>query len=81
MNPAETADLARLLQRVRADGIALLVVEHDMNFVMTLCDRITVLNFGRVLAEGSPAEIRADAAVIEAYLGPQLARRLAGAAP
>jgi ABC-type branched-subunit amino acid transport system ATPase component len=52
-----------------------------MNFVMRLCDRITVLNFGRVIAEGAPRAIREDAAVIEAYLGSKLARRLAGAAP
>jgi ABC-type branched-subunit amino acid transport system ATPase component len=80
MNPAETASLASLLQRVREDGTSLLLVEHDMNFVMTLCDRITVLNFGRVIADGAPREIRENAAVIEAYLGSKLARKLAGTA-
>ncbi len=49
--------------------MTLLLVEHDMQAVMGLCDRITVLNFGRLLAEGSPAEIRAHRGVIEAYLG------------
>ncbi|MGB8841985.1 MAG: ABC transporter ATP-binding protein [Aliidongia sp.] len=81
MNPTETSELAALLQRVRARGTTLLLVEHDMHFVMKLCDRITVLNFGRVIAEGSPREIREDAGVIEAYLGSKLARRLAGEAP
>jgi branched-chain amino acid transport system ATP-binding protein len=81
MNPTETADLAALLQRVRARGTTLLLVEHDMHFVMKLCDRITVLNFGRVIAEGSPRAIRENGAVIEAYLGSKLANRLTGAAP
>jgi len=81
MNPAETASLAELLQQIRARGTTLLLVEHDMNFVMRLCDRITVLNFGRVIAEGGPRAIREDEAVIEAYLGSKLARQLAGAAP
>jgi ABC-type branched-subunit amino acid transport system ATPase component len=81
MNPAETTDLAALLHRVRARGTTLLLVEHDMHFVMKLCDRITVLNFGRVIAEGNPREIRENGAVIEAYLGSKLATRLAGAAP
>jgi branched-chain amino acid transport system ATP-binding protein len=80
MNPTETAALAELLQHLRARGTTLLLVEHDMNFVMRLCDRITVLNFGRVIAEGSPREIRENPCVIEAYLGSKLARRLAGAA-
>jgi branched-chain amino acid transport system ATP-binding protein len=80
MNPAETAALAALLRRVRDGGTTLLLVEHDMPFVMNLCDRITVLNFGRVIAEGAPGEIRANEAVIEAYLGSKLARKLVGTA-
>jgi ABC-type branched-subunit amino acid transport system ATPase component len=80
MNPAETAGLAALLRRLREQGTTLLLVEHDMGFVMQLCDRITVLNFGRVIAEGSRSEIQAAPDVIAAYLGPALARRLAGAA-
>jgi branched-chain amino acid transport system ATP-binding protein len=74
MNPAETEALVTLL---RGLGVTLLLVEHDMSLVMRLCDRITVLNFGRKIAEGAPDEIRREPAVIEAYLGARLARRLA----
>ena len=69
MNPEETRHMMELVRRVRDRGVTLLLVEHDMQAVMGLCDRITVLNFGRLLAEGSPQEIRADPNVIEAYLG------------
>ena len=78
MNPAETRDLVGLLLRLKQGGLTLLLVEHDMHFVMSLCDRITVLNFGRKIAEGSPREIRANPAVIEAYLGARVAERLKG---
>jgi len=57
------------VRRVRDRGITILLVEHDMQAVMGLCDRITVVSFGEMLAEGSPAEIRSNPAVIEAYLG------------
>jgi branched-chain amino acid transport system ATP-binding protein len=69
MNPTETAALAGLLQSLRGGGLTILLIEHDMNFVMGLCDRLTVLNFGRKIAEGTPSEIRVHPAVIEAYLG------------
>jgi branched-chain amino acid transport system ATP-binding protein len=69
MNPEETRHMMTLLQRVRDRGVTLLLVEHDMQAVMGLCGRITVLSFGSLLAEGTPEVIRNDPRVIEAYLG------------
>jgi branched-chain amino acid transport system ATP-binding protein len=69
MNPEETKTMMGLVRQVRDRGVTVLLVEHDMQAVMGLCDRITVVNFGQLLAEGSPAEIRAHPEVIEAYLG------------
>ncbi len=80
MNPTETAELAALLRQLAAERRTILLVEHDMGFVMGLCDRVTVLNFGRRIAEGTPAEVRADPAVVDAYLGARVARRLMAAA-
>ena len=65
----EKAELATLLSRLRAEGMGILLVEHDMDFVMTLADRLVVMDFGTKLAEGPAADIRANPAVIEAYLG------------
>ena len=69
MNIEETRAMMALVESIRREGVTILLVEHDMQAVMGLCDRITVLNFGELLAEGSPAEIRNHPEVVEAYLG------------
>ncbi len=69
LNPAEAEALSKLLERASAEGITLLVVEHNMHFVRRLCDRVVVVNFGRKLFEGTPDEVHRDPAVREAYLG------------
>ena len=70
MNPSETAELTETIRRIRDDfNIAVLLIEHDMSLVMGICEGIAVLNFGRIIAKGTPDEIRNNPQVIEAYLG------------
>lgn len=70
MNTGEKAELMELIRKIRQDmKITILLVEHDMNLVMNICERIAVLDYGRKIAEGSPAEVRVDERVIQSYLG------------
>lgn len=77
MNASETRVFVRLIRQIRERGVTLLLVEHDMPMVMEVSDRIVVLNYGRLIAEGPPQAIRNDPAVIEAYLGQCSAARRA----
>ena len=73
-NPVETAEIDAIIRRLTRDGITVVLVEHDMRLVMNVSDRVHVLANGRTLAEGTAAEVRANPAVIEAYLGVRGAR-------
>ena len=69
LDPTETAALGRVLRSLPGAGIGVLLIDHDMTLVLDVCDELTVLNFGRVIATGSPLAVREDPAVIAAYLG------------
>ncbi|MFL6581816.1 MAG: ABC transporter ATP-binding protein [Burkholderiales bacterium] len=69
MNATETVELRQLLEKIRSDGVTILLIEHDVKLVMGLCDRVAVLDYGRKIAEGRPTEVQRNADVIRAYLG------------
>jgi ABC-type branched-subunit amino acid transport system ATPase component len=69
LNPAETDELGELIGKIRNLGVTVLIIEHHLDMIMNICDTVTVLDYGKKIAEGLPTEVRKSDAVIEAYLG------------
>ena len=79
MNPSEKQGMRELIERLNADGLTILLIDHDMRLVMGVCKRVAVLNFGKKIADGTPSEVSTDATVIKAYLGSGGEREVASA--
>jgi ABC-type branched-subunit amino acid transport system ATPase component len=79
MNPSEKQGIRELIERLNKDGLTILLIDHDMQLVMGVCDRVAVLNFGRKIADGTPEEVSTDAGVIKAYLGTGSEREVSSA--
>ena len=80
MNPQETEALLQFVRRLNREGLTVILIEHDMKFVMNICDRIAVLNYGRKICEGTPVEVKANQEVIDAYFGRPLDTMMGGSA-